>query len=607
MNETLDLRGRGPDARKQRARDLPSRESIQLTLRVLRTLKVPHQIRHRQAQRHQRDQRVVQFERRDGADEQRGPRDGASVQRRPEESLLVRAHARHALVVPRLEPPPRLPGVVYLVPIPQTDEQASADVLAPPKIDREREDARHEICDETVRIDEFARQVRRDRRHLQRQRHRRRRGVRLDVGRDGHRGHAARRGAKCRRTRAPALARVATEASHAVARRTAARHRRVGRDARSNDASASRDARGRERGSGAVTVSSGSIVGSDRLDASAPARRVGTRSTEDAIGATRKMKHGALVAAPGHAEAQADPGPTTSPPIVTKEMVQAAVDKVARDTNKMSKRKSATRGASADGKKKPRKPYTQTRARVSWTPKEHQRFLRALELYSRDWKRIEEYVGSKDVVQIRSHAQKHFLKLMKSGQGDQMPPPRHKKSNHADGERAVNYVPGMSQAMRLRLQVEPDGSLPVAPKRAPGVPPPLQNSTNTPDFATVYGFLADLFKVNEARTEPEHALRLSNAHTTPLENMTAIDRETALLLIRNLRNNMCSKQMWQQQSDLLEDGCSTFLDAQDAERLRSKTFGKVSDASPDDNSSGDGSGDGSGGASNEALQSDIIA
>ena len=79
-----------------------------------------------------------------------------------------------------------------------------------------------------------------------------------------------------------------------------------------------------------MTVSSGSIVGSDRLDASAPARRVGTRSTEDAIGATRKMKHGALVAAPGHAEAQADPGPTTSPPIVTKEMVQAAVDKVAQ-------------------------------------------------------------------------------------------------------------------------------------------------------------------------------------------------------------------------------------------------------------------------------------
>ena len=392
-----------------------------------------------------------------------------------------------------------------------------------------------------------------------------------------------------RHTRSLDAPRRGTDASGETRARTTRARRATRADAK--------EGRARARGDGVEWL--------DRRIGSA--RRVGTRSTEDAIGATRKMKHGAVVAAPGHAEAQADPGPTTSPPIVTKEMVQAAVDKVARDTNKMSKRKSATRGASADGKKKPRKPYTQTRARVSWTPKEHQRFLRALELYSRDWKRIEEYVGSKDVVQIRSHAQKHFLKLMKSGQGDQMPPPRHKKSNHADGERAVNYVPGMSQAMRLRLQVEPDGSLPVAPKRAPGVPPPLQNSTNTPDFATVYGFLADLFKVNEARTEPEHALRLSNAHTTPLENMTAIDRETALLLIRNLRNNMCSKQMWQQQSDLLEDGCSTFLDAQDAERLRSKTFGKVSDASPDDNSSGDGSGDGSGGASNEALQSDIIA
>lgn len=276
MNETLDLRGRGPDARKQRARDLPSRESIQLTLRVLRTLKVPHQIRHRQAQRHQRDQRVVQFERRDGADEQRGPRDGASVQRRPEESLLVRAHARHALVVPRLEPPPRLPGVVYLVPIPQTDEQASADVLAPPKIDREREDARHEICDETVRIDEFARQVRRDRRHLQRQRHRRRRGVRLDVGRDGHRGHAARRGAKCRRTRVRQRSNASRPKRHTrsldaprrgtdASGETRARTTRARRATRAD----AKEGRARARGDGVEWL--------DRRIGSA--RRVGTRST----------------------------------------------------------------------------------------------------------------------------------------------------------------------------------------------------------------------------------------------------------------------------------------------------------------------------------------
>lgn len=52
--------------------------------------------------------------------------------------------------------------------------------------------------------------------------------------------------------------------------------------------------------------------------------------------------------------------------------------------------------------KKSRKPYTLTKQRESWTNDEHERFIKALQLYNRDWKKIESYVGTKTVVQVRA-------------------------------------------------------------------------------------------------------------------------------------------------------------------------------------------------------------
>nr|QLF98939.1 CCA1 [Oncidium hybrid cultivar] len=84
---------------------------------------------------------------------------------------------------------------------------------------------------------------------------------------------------------------------------------------------------------------------------------------------------------------------------------------------------------------KARKPYTITKQREKWTEEEHSRFLEALKLYGRAWQRIEDHIGTKTAIQIRSHAQKFFTKLEKAavatGPGKahdiDIPPPRPKK------------------------------------------------------------------------------------------------------------------------------------------------------------------------------------
>nr|WBR49960.1 MYB1 transcription factor [Chrysanthemum x morifolium] len=84
---------------------------------------------------------------------------------------------------------------------------------------------------------------------------------------------------------------------------------------------------------------------------------------------------------------------------------------------------------------KSRKPYTITKQREKWTHDEHKKFLEALKLYGRAWAQIEEHVGNKTAIQIRSHAQKFFSKVVReSSDFDgttvdhiEIPPPRAKR------------------------------------------------------------------------------------------------------------------------------------------------------------------------------------
>ena len=48
-----------------------------------------------------------------------------------------------------------------------------------------------------------------------------------------------------------------------------------------------------------------------------------------------------------------------------------------------------------------------------WTEEEHQLFLEGLKLFNKDWRAIERYIGTRTCSQIRSHAQKFFMRLEK--------------------------------------------------------------------------------------------------------------------------------------------------------------------------------------------------
>jgi SHAQKYF class myb-like DNA-binding protein len=169
--------------------------------------------------------------------------------------------------------------------------------------------------------------------------------------------------------------------------------------------------------------------------------------------------------------------------------------------------------------KKSRKPYVMTRPRERWTADEHDRFLHALLLFGRDWKRVQAFVATKTGTQIRSHAQKHFLRTQKK-----------------PGLAAAPHARSSAGAGPGHRQQRPLTGCPASWCAADGASAPdvetvqLPLSPDDPRFAQVYRFVGDVFGSGASRPVEAQLLRLLGADPVIVD--------TILRVLANLEDNI---------------------------------------------------------------------
>ena len=119
---------------------------------------------------------------------------------------------------------------------------------------------------------------------------------------------------------------------------------------------------------------------------------------------------------------------------------------------------------------------SQSRPRAPWPPIEHEVFLEALTLYGRDWRRVSKVLqdaaagrgdvgAARSLAQVRSHAQKYFIKLEREGKANAVPPARPKRRPPPlrPSERLLLQMRRASSSL-LALPLPPP---PQSPRRAP--------------------------------------------------------------------------------------------------------------------------------------------
>ena len=88
---------------------------------------------------------------------------------------------------------------------------------------------------------------------------------------------------------------------------------------------------------------------------------------------------------------------------------------VAPDGEKFTSLASAETAAAKKNPSHDAKPVP--KATGHWTAAEHDEFLKCLDIYGREWKKVAERITTRTAAQIRSHAQKYFKKIEAAGEG----------------------------------------------------------------------------------------------------------------------------------------------------------------------------------------------